>query len=62
MIKNAPNPEAAVAFLQFVLSEDHGLKTLEQMGQPPMVPPIVPDDVMAQKMPAEIAGLVEVKD
>jgi molybdate/tungstate transport system substrate-binding protein len=62
MIKNAPNPEAAVAFMQFLLSEDLGLKTLEQMGQPPMVPPIVPDPAMAQKMPAEIAGLVEVKD
>ena len=62
MIKNAPNPEAAVAFLQFVLSEDHGLKTLEGMGQPPMEPAAVPDAAMAQKMPPVLAGLVEVKD
>jgi molybdate/tungstate transport system substrate-binding protein len=62
MIKNAPNPEAAAAFMQFVLSEDHGLKTLEQMGQPPMVPPVVPDSAMITKMPPDIAALVEVKD
>lgn len=62
MIKNAPNPEAALAFLKFVLSEEHGLKTLEEMGQPPMVPPVVPDSAMAEKMPPEIADLVEVKD
>jgi molybdate/tungstate transport system substrate-binding protein len=62
MIRNAPNPEAAVAFMQFVLSADHGLKTLEEMGQPPMVPPVIPDPAMAKKMPSEIADLVEVKD
>jgi molybdate/tungstate transport system substrate-binding protein len=62
MIKDAPNPDAAIAFLQFLLSSDHGLKTLEQMGQPPIVPPGIPDAKMAEQMPAQIAALVEVKD
>ena len=38
MIKDAPNPEAAELFLKFLLSPDHGLKTLEAMGQPPFIP------------------------
>jgi molybdate/tungstate transport system substrate-binding protein len=62
MIKNAPNPEAAIAFMQFLLSPDHGLKTLEEMGQPPMVPPVIPDPAMTKNMPAEITHLVEVKN
>jgi molybdate/tungstate transport system substrate-binding protein len=32
------------------------------MGQPPMVPPVIPDPAMAKKMPSDIADLVEVKD
>lgn len=62
MIKNAPNPEAAIAFMQFLLSPDHGLQTLEEMGQPPMVPPVIPDPAMTKNMPAEITHLVEVKN
>jgi ABC-type Fe3+ transport system substrate-binding protein len=31
MIKDAPNPEAAKLFLAFLLSPDHGLKTLKTM-------------------------------
>ncbi|WP_321419185.1 tungstate ABC transporter substrate-binding protein WtpA [uncultured Desulfobacter sp.] len=62
MIKNAPNPEAAKAFLSFLLSPKHGLKTLKEMGQPPFIPARVPDDEMAQKLPTAISGLVEVKN
>ncbi|HKJ97472.1 MAG TPA: tungstate ABC transporter substrate-binding protein WtpA [Desulfotignum sp.] len=62
MIKNAPNPDAAIAFLQFLLSPDRGLKILKQMGQPPIVPPGIPDGKMAGQMPPQIADLVEVKD
>ncbi len=36
--KNAQNPEAAEAFLHFVLSESKGLKILEKNGQPSLVP------------------------
>lgn len=62
MIKDAPNPEAAEAFLAFLLSPDHGLKTLKEMGQPPFIPTWVPDQKMAQKLPQAISGLVEVKN
>ena len=62
MIKNAPNPEAAKAFLAFLLSPENGLKTLKEMGQPPFIPARVPDEEMAQKLPAAISGLVEVKN
>jgi len=38
MLKNAPNPEVAKEFLHFLLSEDHGLKIIENNGQPSLVP------------------------
>jgi molybdate/tungstate transport system substrate-binding protein len=62
MVKNAPNPEAAEAFLSFLLSPDNGLATLKQMGQPPFIPARVPDSAMAEKLPTTISGLVEVKN
>jgi len=36
--KNAPNPAAAVAFLEFLLAKDKGLAILEKHGQPSIVP------------------------
>lgn len=62
LIKGAPNREAALAFLSFLLSPDHGLKTLEKMGQPPFLPSRVPTQEMAKLLPAQVASLVEVKD
>ncbi len=62
MIKDAPNPDAAKAFLSFLLSPEHGLKTLEKMGQPPFIPCRVPDKKMAEKLPSEILKFVEVKN
>jgi molybdate/tungstate transport system substrate-binding protein len=38
MLKNAPNPSAAKAFLKFLLSGDKGLKIMEKNGQPTIVP------------------------
>jgi len=38
MLKDAPNPSAAKAFLQFLLSDDKGLKIMEKNGQPTLVP------------------------
>ncbi|MCP3871949.1 MAG: tungstate ABC transporter substrate-binding protein WtpA [Desulfobacteraceae bacterium] len=62
MLKDAPNPEAAKAFLSFLLSPEHGLKTLNKMGQPPFIPCRVPDKEMAEKLPSEISKYVEVKN
>jgi len=61
MIKNAPNPEAAKAFLNFLLSPDHGLKILDEMGQPPFIPCWVRSQEMLDSLPSEIKSLVEVK-
>lgn len=61
LIKDSPNPEAAKTFLRYLLSPEHGLRVLEDMGQPPFIPCRVPDENMAGKLPAEIKDLVEVK-
>ncbi len=62
MLKDAPNPEAAKAFLSFLLSSEHGLKILNEMGQPPFIPCRVPDKEMEKKLPPEISKFVEVKN
>jgi molybdate/tungstate transport system substrate-binding protein len=38
--KTAPNPELAKIFVEYLLSMDKGLKVLEQMGQPAVIPSI----------------------
>jgi len=51
MLKNAPNKEAALAFLKFMLSKDKGMKIMEKDGQPSVIPmpagnyPAVPDQL-----------------
>ena len=62
MINNAPNPEAAKLFFAFLLSPDHGLKTLKTMGQPPFIPCRVPTQKMADFIPADFASFVQVKE
>ncbi len=55
MPKNAPHPELAVAFLQFMLGPE-GQAILNELGQPPLTPPLVdaPD-----KLPAALQPLVQ---
>ncbi len=62
LIKNAPNREAAIAFLQYMLSPEGGLKILKEMGQPPFIPCRVPTAEMKKTLPDELQQLVEVKD
>jgi molybdate/tungstate transport system substrate-binding protein len=38
MLNNAPNKAAAMAFLQFMLSKDKGIRILEKDGQPSVIP------------------------
>ncbi|MEI6899114.1 MAG: tungstate ABC transporter substrate-binding protein WtpA [Bacteroidota bacterium] len=38
MLRDAPNKEAAIAFLQFLLSKDKGIKIMEKNGQPSVIP------------------------
>jgi molybdate/tungstate transport system substrate-binding protein len=51
-----------VAFLQYLLSPEGGLKVLKDMGQPPFVPVRVPTDKMKDSLPQELQGLAEVKN
>jgi len=62
MIKDAPNKDAAIAFLKYMLDPQGGLKILKDQGQPPFVPCRVPTDKMKALVPGELQGLVEVKD
>jgi len=62
LLKTAPNREAAVAFLRYMLAPDGGLKVLKDMGQPPFTPCRVPSASMKEKLPDELKALVEVLD
>jgi len=62
MIKDAPNMEAAIAFLKYMLDPQGGLKILKDQGQPPFIPCRVPTEKMKASIPAELQKLVEVKD
>lgn len=62
LIKNAPNREAAIAFLAYMLDPKGGLRVLKEMGQPPFVPCRVPTEKMKASLPEELKGLVEVKN
>lgn len=61
MLKQAPNKEAAEAFLEFMLSGENGLKVLDDMGQPAINPARVPTEAMQQQLPEKLAKLVEIK-
>ncbi len=38
--KNAPHPDLAARFVDFLMSKDKGLKIMEEMGQPAVVPSV----------------------
>ena len=61
LIKDAPNREAAIAFLQYLLDPQGGLKILKDMGQPPFIPARVPTEDMKNILPEDLKSLVEVK-
>jgi len=62
LIKEAPNREAAIAFLEYMLAPEGGLKILKEMGQPPFIPCRVPTAEMKKALPEALQKLVEVKD
>jgi len=62
LLKGAPNKEAALAFLTYMLDPKGGLKILKDQGQPPFVPCRVPTTEMKSLLPAELSKLVIVKD
>ncbi|QTA86069.1 Molybdate/tungstate-binding protein, WtpA-like [Desulfonema magnum] len=62
LLKDAPNPDAALAFLAYMLDPEGGLKVLKDMGQPPFVPCRVPTAAMKATLPTPLQSLVEVKN
>ncbi len=62
ILKNAHNPEAAIAFVAYLLSPAGGLKILKEMGQPPFIPARVPTKKMWERLPRQLKPLVEIKN
>ena len=62
LLKDAPNREAAVAFLAFMLNQSGGLKILQELGQPPFNPARVSSTEMRSNLPAELQSLVTVQE
>ncbi|MBM9530298.1 tungstate ABC transporter substrate-binding protein WtpA [Desulfoprunum benzoelyticum] len=62
LLKDAPNKEAALAFLAYMLDPNGGLKILKDQGQPPFIPCRIPSEAMHSTLPTELTGLVEVKN
>jgi len=62
MIDDGPNPEAAEAFLNYMLAPQGGMKVLKEMGQPPFIPARVPTQDVYTLLPASIQSQVEVKE
>jgi molybdate/tungstate transport system substrate-binding protein len=60
MIESAPNPEAAEAFLAYLLDEKGGLAILKAQGQPPIFPANVATQEMHAALPASLGALVKV--
>ncbi len=54
LLKDAPNREAAEAFLEFMLNEEGGLKILGDLGQPPFIPVRVSSEQMKNKLPGTL--------
>lgn len=62
ILKSVQNPEAAEAFLEYLIDPDGGLKILKDMGQPPFIPCRVPSEKIKSKLPLSLLKWVEVKD
>ncbi|MBN2585911.1 MAG: tungstate ABC transporter substrate-binding protein WtpA [Candidatus Fermentibacteraceae bacterium] len=59
LLSNASNSEAAVAFLEYMLSPEGGLAVLDELGQPPFVPCRLSSGTVPGSVPASLTGLVE---
>ncbi|HZX63194.1 MAG TPA: tungstate ABC transporter substrate-binding protein WtpA [Bacteroidales bacterium] len=51
MLRDAPNKQAAIAFLQFLLSKEKGMKIMEKNGQPSVIPMAIQN---YSKLPKEL--------
>jgi len=62
LLNNAPRKDIAVVFLEYFLNPEGGLRILDEMGQPPLVPLLVTDEAMKDKLPIELQELVGTVD
>lgn len=62
LLKDAPNRKAAITFLRYMLDPQNGLKILQEMGQPALIPSRVPTAEMKALLPLDLQHLVEVKN
>ena len=62
ILKKAPNRDAAIAFLRYVLDPNGGMKILKAMGQPPFTPAWVPTKSMWQSLPRQLKPEVIVRE
>ena len=62
LLRDAPNKDAAVAFLAYLLDPEGGLKILDELGQPPFVPARVSSQEMFDALPDALKPLVEIKN
>jgi len=60
ILRSAPNPEAAQAFLDFLLDAEGGLKILKEQGQPPLSPVNVAAAKMHDALPESLKKVVQV--
>ncbi|WP_244155514.1 tungstate ABC transporter substrate-binding protein WtpA [Desulfatiglans anilini] len=59
LLKNAPNREAAIAFMTYMLDPQGGLKVLDRMGQPPLIPCSVSAKQMKSRLPEVLQNYVK---
>jgi molybdate/tungstate transport system substrate-binding protein len=56
MLRDAPNKAAAIAFIQFLLSKEKGMKIMEKNGQPSVLPMATQN---YQKLPKELKAFAK---
>jgi len=56
LLRDAPNKPAAIAFLQFLLSKDKGMKIMEKNGQPSVIPMSIQN---YDKLPGELKSFAK---
>ncbi|MDD2320426.1 MAG: tungstate ABC transporter substrate-binding protein WtpA [Geobacteraceae bacterium] len=61
LLKDAPNAEAALLFLGYLLDPQGGQKVLARFGQPPFDPPFVTTTAMWEKLPVSLRKRVAVR-
>jgi len=62
LVNTAPNRPSAEAFLAYLLDPEGGLSVLKSQGQPPFIPARVSTQAVLETVPAQLQGLLEVRN